>query len=103
MTSERRNWQIDPERLAELVGRDITRDPNHPLWRDERFLSWLAAEAREEHERGRRVSDAEFRRLGEEFMARAHARKLGVVRNDAAATVRLRRTGAARWLCPPSS
>lgn len=87
MSSERKHprressarWSnLDSEQLAELIGRELTRDPEHPLWRDERFLTWLAAEAREEQERTQRLSDAEFQERGEAIMARAHARRLRV-------------------------
>lgn len=88
MASDHNERPIDPERLAALVGRELTRDPEHPLWRDERFINWLAAEAREEYERGHRFTDKEFRRRGEEFMARAHARKLGLLRDGAVSFVR---------------
>ena len=88
MASDHSEHSIDPEQLAALVGREVTRDPNHAVWRDERFLNWLAAEAREEHERGHRLTDKEFRRRGEDFMARVHARKLGLVRDGAVSFVR---------------
>src|SRR5205085_1938730 len=88
MTSERKGTSIDPELLAEFVGRELTRDADHSVWRDERFLTWLAAEAREESERDQRLSAADFRRRGEEFMARTHARRLHVLRGDAVAVVR---------------
>ena len=94
--SDSNDQPIDPERLAELLGRELTRDPAHPLWRDERFLAWLAADAREEHERTHRLSDEEFRRRGEEFMARAQARKLGIVREGELAVVRRGETGGGR-------
>jgi phage repressor protein C with HTH and peptisase S24 domain len=72
----------DDELLAEELGRALTHDPEHPLWRDERFLDWLAIEARERARRGRssadRLSDAAFRARGEALMARAYARQLHV-------------------------
>ena len=70
--------EVDPELLAEFVGRELTRDPENRVWRDERFIEWLAAEAREHYERTHRMSDAEFRRKGEEFRARVEARRLRV-------------------------
>ena len=79
---------IDPELLAELIGRELTRDPDHPIWGDDRFVRWFAAKAREEFERTHRMSDDEFRQRGAEFMARVHARKLRVARGDAAVHVR---------------
>ena len=94
--SDSDNHPIDPERLAELIGQELTTDPAHPLWRDERFLAWLAVEAREEYERTHRLSDEEFRQRGEEFMARAQARKLGIIRERALATVRRNDTDRVR-------
>jgi SOS-response transcriptional repressor LexA len=79
---------MDPELLAELLGRELARDPDHPIWGDDRFLRWFAAKAREEYERTHRMSDDEFRRRGAEFMARVHARKLRVARRDDAVHVR---------------
>lgn len=78
---------VDPELLAEVFGRELTRDPDHPIWGDDRFLRWFAAKAREEYERTHRISDDEFRRLGAEFMARVHARKLRIERGGAAIPV----------------
>jgi phage repressor protein C with HTH and peptisase S24 domain len=82
---ERQSWIdfIDPELLAELLGRELARDPDHPIWGDDRFLRWFAANAREEYERTHRMSDEEFRRRGSEFMARVQARKLRVARDTA--------------------
>lgn len=73
---------IDPELVAEFIGRELARDPDHPIWGDERFVIWFAAQEREEYERAHRLSDDEFRRRGVEFMARVHARKLRVRRGD---------------------
>lgn len=89
MTSERVAaegllMEIDPELLAELVGREVTRDREHPIWRDERFRTWLASSARDAYERRHRVSDTKFRSEGAEFMVRAHARRLRVARLGAA-------------------
>ena len=85
---ERSLHRIDPELLAELLGRELARDPEHPIWGDERFVRWLALKAREEDERRHRLSDEECRRRGNEFMARAHARKLRVSRTGAGHRVR---------------
>jgi SOS-response transcriptional repressor LexA len=64
--------------LAEVIGRVLMRDPDHPAWSDARFLEWLAADARDEaHHRRRRLARA-ARASGEAFMARAHARRLRV-------------------------
>jgi SOS-response transcriptional repressor LexA len=79
---------IDPELLAELLGRELARDPDHPIWGDDRFVRWFAAKAREEYERTHRMSDEDFRRRGSEFMARVQARKLRVARSDTAVHVK---------------
>lgn len=89
---------IDPELLAEVLGRELLRDPDHPIWGDERFLRWLALKSREEYERRHRLSDEECRRRGSEFMARALARKLHVARNGAGTHVR--QTRHAEWRRP---
>jgi SOS-response transcriptional repressor LexA len=78
---------VDPELLAELLGRELTRDPDYPIWGDDRFLRWFAAKARDEYERTHRISDEDFRRRGAEFMARVHARKLRVTRSGFAVHV----------------
>jgi SOS-response transcriptional repressor LexA len=93
---------MDPEALAEELGRELLRDPDHPSWSDARFLDWLATEERagDRHERG--ISDDDFRRRGEEFMARAQAKRLRMRREygqlienreEAGALVRPRRAG----------
>lgn len=96
MQSDSNDQELDPERLAELLGREMTRDPDHPLWCDERFLTWLGAEAREEVERAHRLSDREFRRRGEEFIARAQARRLAVAREAALVAVKREETDPVR-------
>jgi SOS-response transcriptional repressor LexA len=85
---------IDPELLAELLGRELARDPDHPIWADDRFLRWFADKAREEYDRTHRMSDDEFRRRGAEFMARVNARKLRVTRGNKAVHVRRRASGS---------
>lgn len=34
--------ELDAEALSGALGRERARDPEHPLWRDARFLEWLA-------------------------------------------------------------
>ena len=64
--------------LAEVIGRALMRDPDHPAWSDARFLEWLAADARDEsRHRQRRLARA-ARASGDVLMARAHARRLRV-------------------------
>lgn len=61
--------------LAEVVGRALLGDPDHPAWSDARFLEWLAADARDEaRHRRRRLA----RTSGDALIARAHARRLRV-------------------------
>lgn len=109
MSSDERGAQgwlgeLDAELLTEILGRELTRNPDHPIWNDERFLTWLGAQAREEYERRHRLTDAEFRRSGAEFMARAHARRLRVAYGGAAVHVRQPRSaGAARLPRPVRS
>jgi len=63
---------------AETIGRVLLSDPDHPSWRDARFLDWVAADAREEaRHRGRRSREA-VRGRGEAALARAQARRLQV-------------------------
>jgi SOS-response transcriptional repressor LexA len=64
--------------LAEVIGRALMRDPDHPAWSDVRFLEWLAADARDEARHRRRRLARVARASGEAFMARAHARRLRV-------------------------
>jgi len=72
--------ELDAELLAEAVGRGLIRNPEHPVWRDDRFLAWLAAEARARAERRVRVSEKVLVGRGEQLMARAQASKLRVSR-----------------------
>src|SRR4051812_12583512 len=64
--------------LAEEVGRLLLRDPAHPAWSDERFLDWLAADAREGARHANRRAMAVVEKRGEAIMARAQARLLRV-------------------------
>lgn len=76
--------RLDAELLAEWVGRQLLRNPEHPAWSDERFLAWLAVEARAQAERDVRFSERAARVRGEQFMARALAKRLRMVREHAA-------------------
>ena len=64
--------------LAELVGGAVLADPDGALWRDERFLDWLAASCRAGDRASRRLPDRQALAKGEALLARAQARRLGV-------------------------
>jgi SOS-response transcriptional repressor LexA len=68
--------KADRDTLAELVGRELARDPVGPVWSDERYLEWLRDELRERGTRHRRASDEDLVREGEVLVARAQARRL---------------------------
>jgi SOS-response transcriptional repressor LexA len=72
----------DELRLAELVGREVLRDAESPVWRHDGFVAWVADEARAYGERRRagRQTDEEFLARGRDLRARVLARSLGVRR-----------------------
>jgi SOS-response transcriptional repressor LexA len=72
--------QYGEEQLAETVGRLLAADADGPLWRDARFIDWLAAETREHDPRVRRRTDHELGVQGRAMLARLRARRLGVAR-----------------------
>jgi SOS-response transcriptional repressor LexA len=76
--TERIPW--DELRLAELVGRELLRDAESPVWRHDGFMAWIADEARAYGERRRtgRQTDEEFLARGRDLRARVLARNLGV-------------------------
>ena len=86
MTSSHNRRDDDPwahadgDALAEFIGRELTRDPNASIWRDERFLEWQREELRNRHPRERRITDEQYIREGEELIARAHATRLRLKR-----------------------
>ena len=71
---------LDVELFTELLGGELLRDPEHPAWRDDRFLAWLSVEARAREERRLRISEPHATRRGEELMARVQARHLRFLR-----------------------
>src|SRR5690349_5056044 len=75
---------------AETIGRMLMSDPDHPSWRDARFLDWLAADAREDarHRGGGLAARVAARARGEATMARAHARRLRVTQGGSPPVVR---------------
>ena len=72
----------DGEALAELVGRELSRDPDASIWKDERYLEWLREEVRERDRKERHVTDEQAVREGEELLARAQATRLKLVRRE---------------------
>jgi SOS-response transcriptional repressor LexA len=68
------------EQLGETVGRLVEADADGPLWRDARFIDWLAAEAREHDRRVRCRTSHELGVQGRAMLARLRARRLGVAR-----------------------
>lgn len=82
--TDRAAWAADDDlsayrALAELVGGAVLADPDGALWRDERFLDWLAASCRAGDRAARRMTDRQALAKGEALLARAQARRLGVV------------------------
>jgi SOS-response transcriptional repressor LexA len=72
----------DGAALAEFLGRELAREPDAAIWKDERYLAWLRDELRDRNRRERRISDEEFVREGEELMARAQAVRLKLARRE---------------------
>jgi SOS-response transcriptional repressor LexA len=72
----------DELRLAELVGWEVLRDAESPLWRHEGFVTWVADQARAyaEWRPAGRQSDEEFLARGRDLRARVLARRFGVRR-----------------------
>lgn len=69
--------------FGDLVGDAVLRDPDGAAWRDERFVAWFFAEARERDRASRRMSDDEVLARGAAMRERIHARQLGVRRRGA--------------------
>ena len=63
--------ELDDEAIAALIATGAA-SPDHPVWRDERFLEWLAQQAP--------VRSGDLASLGREVLARAYFRQLGVQR-----------------------
>lgn len=68
------------EELARIVATTVTRDPAAAVWRDPRYLEWIAAEARVEDARSRRWSEARVLAAGKAALLRAQARRLRLTR-----------------------
>ena len=68
------------ERVVEAISRLLEADPDGSLWRDTRFVDWVAAEAREQDRRARRRTEEELAAQGRAMLARLRARQLGITR-----------------------
>lgn len=65
--------------IVRLVGDEVLRDPEGLVWRDERFVRWLAKEARAGDRVEARRSDVERLARGRALMRRAQAQRVGVL------------------------
>lgn len=74
------DWLVncDETQLADEIARVLMGDAEGPLWKDNRFIEWLASEAREEDRATRRRSEPELNARGRAMLARVRARQLGV-------------------------
>jgi hypothetical protein len=78
--TERTPW--DELLLANVVGREVLRDEQGPIWQHEHFVIWIAEQARAYGERRRATlrADDEFLARGRDLRARVLARRLGLQR-----------------------
>ncbi len=81
-------FEYDVDRLVEAAGQLLEADAGGPLWRDPRFVDWLAVETREHDRRAQRRTDHELLAEGRALLARLRARQLSVT--CVAASPRLR-------------
>lgn len=67
---DNREQRIAPDEasIADLVGDEIARSPDHAIWRDERFLKWLT-------ERQIDAAPGGMARAGRQLMVRAYSRQ----------------------------
>ena len=75
-----RPFEYVDERLLEAAGRLLAGDADGPLWRDPRFVDWLAAELRARDRGARRRTDDELAAQGRAALGRPRARQLGIAR-----------------------
>jgi hypothetical protein len=68
----------DGEAIADVVGRELGRRGDSPLWDDEPFLEWLAADRRAHDERRARRDDGALQRNGRRLRAGLLARQCGM-------------------------
>ena len=74
------SFEYDVDGLVEAIGRLLEADADGPLWRDPRFVDWLAVETREHDRRAQRRTDRELLTEGRALLARLRARQLSVTR-----------------------
>src|SRR4051812_31596077 len=67
-------WPEQPDEalIAELIARHAASSPDHAIWRDTRFLEWLAEVERDGSNR--------LAREGRQMLARAYCRELNIHR-----------------------
>ena len=75
-----RHVEYDADRLVEALGGMLEADGDGLLWRDPRFIDWLAIEMREHDRRTVRRTDRELVGQGRAMLARLRARQLSVTR-----------------------
>ena len=66
--------------FGDLAGDAVLRDPDGAAWRDERFVAWFFADARERDRASRRMSADEVLARGVAMLERIQAKQLGVRR-----------------------
>jgi len=79
---------FDVEQIVALVAESAMADVDHPVWRDDRFLRWLADEARVRDPRERKLSDAVRALRGRQLQLRVEARRLRMRRREEPPPVR---------------
>jgi len=66
--------------FGDVIGDAVLGDPDGAAWRDDRFIAWFFADARERDRAWRRMSDAELLARGSAMLERIQAKQLGVRR-----------------------
>ena len=75
---------LDVDRVVALAAEACMADADHPVWSDERFLTWLAEEGHMRDPRERRLTDAERALRGRQLQLRVAARRLRLRRREGA-------------------
>ncbi len=78
----------DRDDLAGMIGRVLAADPDSPVWRDERLLTWLAEDAQARQALEGRWPDAAVMSAGRAMLARVTARQFGLAWTGAAPPIR---------------